>query len=261
MLPSDGVADGKQGQIIRMNNRQKPAVSLVIPVYNETVRLVSGLRHILNYLSAAPFSWEIIIVDDGSTIPVSQVLLQIPLSRLPVHVFRLPHNYGKGKAIASGVARAKGDIIVFCDVDMSVPISKLTCIRNNLKNYPVVISSRRQPLSNIVVHQSLFREGAGRIFTVLSNIFCATDVADVTCGCKGFKKDVAKRLFAKSRINRWVFDAEIIFLARKYGYRIYEMPVDWVNNTGSKVRLRDGIGSLVDLFRIRWYDVRGEYNK
>lgn len=252
-----------------MNKKQRqPAVSLVIPVYNETVRLVSGLYHILNYVSAARFSWEMIIVDDGSTIPVSRILqeaknrkmLHFSLSRLPIRVIRLKRNYGKGKAIASGVAKAKGKQIIFCDVDMSVPISKLDCMRKNLINYPIVISSRRLPLSKIVIHQSLCREGAGRIFTGLSNAICATGVADVTCGCKGFQKDVAKRLFAKSRINRWVFDAEIIFLARKYGYTIFEMPVDWANKTGSKVRVGDGVGSLVDLFRIRWYDVRGEYN-
>jgi dolichyl-phosphate beta-glucosyltransferase len=254
-----------------MKNRtvHTPAVTLVIPVYNETVRLISGLYQVLTYLSSARFSWEIIIVDDGSKIPVSKVLfeaknrkmLHFPISQLPVRVHRLDRNYGKGKAIAAGVAQANGHFIVFTDADLSVPVSELAKTIRLLKKYPIVIASRRTKKANIVVHQSIMRESAGRIFTILSNLFFDLRVADATCGFKGFQKTVARELFTKSRIHRWVFDTEILFLARKYRYAIYQMPVDWTNKSGSRVRAGDGMSSLIDLFRIRWYEVRGMYNK
>jgi len=250
-----------------MTDTRKPAVSLIVPVYNETDRLISGMYHILSYFSNVPYLWEVIIVDDGSAIPVRTILegavsrkiLRFPVAKLPVRIFRLPKNYGKGKAIAYGVGRARGKVVIFCDADLSVPISEIDALRTYLAAYPVVIGSRRTRKAKIVVRQSRLRESAGRIFTALSNILCNVQVADATCGFKGFDGEVAKRLFKLSRINRWVFDTEIIFLARKYGYHVFEMPVDWTNKAGSKVRLKDCAGSLLDLMRIRWNDMMGEY--
>jgi dolichyl-phosphate beta-glucosyltransferase len=252
-----------------MSKKRQPAVSLIIPVYNETVRLISGLYHVLTYLSAARFSWEIIIVDDGSEKPVIKVLkdaknrkiLHFPLSRLPIYIYRMNNNCGKVKAIRFGVSKSRGRYIVFTDADLSVPINQLAGMLSLLSNYPIVIGSRRLKKSKILIHQSIFREAAGRIFTVLSNVLCAVRVADATCGFKGFQRDAAKHLFAASRIHRWVFDTEIIFLGRKYDYAIFEMPVDWTNKKGSKVRIGDSAQALYDLFRIRWYDARGEYDK
>ena len=239
--------------------KKNPSLSLIIPAYNETVRLTRGLSRVTAFLSGKRYAWEIIIVDDGSKIPVKK-LLHMAYSHLPVKIFRLNKNYGKGKAIAYGVSRATGKNIVFSDADLSVPIVVVDAIMEQLKHHPVVITSRRSRASEIVVHQPVAREAAGRLFTMLSNTICSTEVTDVTCGCKGFTRDTAKRLFGTSRIYRWVFDTEILYLARKYGYSIAEIPVHWSNKEGSKVRLKDSIGSLYDLLRIRWYDMRGEYD-
>jgi dolichyl-phosphate beta-glucosyltransferase len=254
-----------------MTNKKKkvPIITLIIPAYNETTRLISGLYHILTYFATKRYSWELIIVDDGSAVPIKHIvhkaktanLLHTPHAKLPMRIYRLPKNYGKGKAIAYGVTKAHGRVIIFCDADLSVPVSVISQILSELKQYPIVITSRRTPKSKIVIHQSFLRETAGRIFTILSNMLCATGVADATCGCKGFSCDAAKRLFGASRIHRWVFDTEIIFLARKYGYSILELPIQWTNREGSKVRLWDTLGSLYDLLRIRWYEARGMYNK
>lgn len=252
-----------------MNKGKRPLVSLVIPVYNETERLVSGVYHIVSHLVNAPYTWELIIVDDGSSVPVRTVLggavsrniLRFPLAKLPIRIYRLSRNWGKGHAIGYGVAHARGTYVVFSDADLSVPISNLPAMLENLKKHAIVIASRRLRKSKILVHQSLLREAAGRIFTILSNALCATGVADATCGFKGFQRDAAKNLFAMSRIHRWVFDTEIIFLGRKHGYTIFEMPVDWANKAGSKVRIGDSMQALYDLLRIRWYDVSGKYNK
>lgn len=244
-------------------------LSLIIPAYNETTRLVSGLYLVLSYLTKQHYSWELILVDDGSQTPVTRLLsssstkkiLHFPLRKLPVSVIRQPKNQGKGTAIARGVESAKGDCIVFCDADQSVPIGHLKTLLQLLRTHDMVIASRRVSGAKIAVHQSWSRETAGRFFTALSNILCATGVADVTCGFKGFRRETARMLFEKSKIARWVFDTEIVFLARKYGINIAEMPVTWSNKAGSKVSLVDNIGSLVDLFRIRWFDMTGVYNR
>jgi dolichyl-phosphate beta-glucosyltransferase len=233
----------------------KTDVSLIIPVYNETVRLTSGLEKILLYLSHQKYSWELIIVDDGSTPPVTIH------KKFPISVYHLPMNSGKGRAIAYGVEKARGRTILFTDIDLSVPIETIQPVLTALKQYPVVIGSRRTEGAKIVVHQTAARELSGRLFTFLSNIVCHVDVADVTCGFKGYTSEAAKELFSHQRIHRWVFDTEIVFLARKKGFAIYELPVQWMNKSGSKVRPWDSVTSLIDLFRIRSNDILGKYNK
>jgi len=244
-------------------------VSVIIPVYNETVRLTSGLEKVLLYLTRQRFTWELIVVDDGSSVSVArmidravdQKILRFPIKKLPVSVYRLSKNMGKGRAIAHGVEKAHGKLIIFTDVDLSVSIEMVKPLLTALKRYPVVIGSRRKYGSKIVVHQSFFRESGGRLFTFLSNAICNVGVSDVTCGFKGFTRDAAKSLFRFQKIHRWVFDTEIVFLARKKGMRVFELPVSWVNKSGSKVRLWDSVVSLIDLFRIQWNDILGKYNE
>lgn len=230
-----------------------PDVSVIIPVYNETVRLISGIERVLLFLTHQRFTWELIVVDDGSTSPVH-------LTKLPVTVYRLPKNMGKGRAIAYGVEKAHGKAILFTDIDLSVPIETIKPLLAAMKRYPVVVGSRRTSGAKIVVHQSLVRESAGRLFTFLSNAICNIGVLDVTCGFKGFTRDAAKSLFRLQRIHRWVFDTEIMFLARKKGLSVHELPVHWVNKSGSKVRSWDSVVAFIDLFRIRWNDILGKYN-
>ena len=231
-------------------------VSVIIPVYNEDKRLTTGVERVISYLTHQRYRWELILVDDGSKEPVQKRISKMK----GVSVIRLPKNMGKGRAIAAGVSRAKGKAIVFTDVDLSVGIEMLKPMLAALREYPVVIGSRRKRGAKILVHQPVFRESAGRVFTVLSNFLCATHVADVTCGFKGFTSEAAKSLFSLQKINRWVFDTEVVFLARKKGLMIYELPVAWVNKEGSKVRPWDSVTSLIDLIRIRLSDARGEYN-
>jgi dolichyl-phosphate beta-glucosyltransferase len=251
-----------------MSINKKPHVTLVIPVYNETIRLISGLYQVLSYLRKQSYGWELIIVDDGSALAVRTMLdqavhrriLRYDIRKLPVSVYRLRTNRGKGAAISLGVSKAKGEYVVFTDIDLSVPVSELANMLRHLRKYPVAIASRRLTASKILVHQSNSREIAGRIFTVLSNTVCQTYVTDVTCGFKGFRQEAARKLFRKRRIDRWVFDAELLFLARKYNIGVKEFPVAWTNKSGSKVRVGDSVSAFIDLFRIRWNDWRGEYD-
>lgn len=245
----DGAADGRQRVIMKT---KQPLLSLIIPVYNERARLISGISKVLVYLKRQSYSWELIIVDDGSEIPVKKFLK----NSFPLTIYRLQKNSGKGAAIRYGVTKAKGKFIVFSDIDLSVSIDFLTQMLRELQHHPVVIASRRLPESRIVVHQPYIREFSGRIFTAVSNILCNTAVADVTCGFKGYHRDTAQLLFGKSRINRWVFDTELVFLARKFGISVFEMPVDWKNKAGSKVKPWDSILSIIEVIKIRLYDMR-----
>ncbi len=268
-----------------------PDVSIILPVYNETARLVPGLTAVVEYLAKQDskkakkplrsrakkpqslkaikkLTWEIIMIDDGSNVPAAEVInhshLQSTISKLikqkKFRGYRLSENQGKGKAIATGVFRAKGKYIVFMDIDGSVPITSLPQFMNSLKNSPIAIGSRRIPESVIAVHQPFFRETGGRIYTFLSQSMFSLSIHDATCGFKGFQRDVARDLFGRQKISRWAFDTELLALAVERGYAVEEIPVVWSNKMGSKVTVSDTLESFFDILRIYWYKVTDAYD-
>jgi len=221
-------------------------LSLVLPVYNETHRLKTGLKLALNYLKRQSYSWEIIVVDDGST--------DASTSGVPrtVKLIKTSRNFGKGHAIHLGVAASRGDYIIFSDIDFSVPPRFITKFLSALKSADVVIASRRLSQSRIAKHQSYLRETLGQGFTQLSNFILGLHHSDLTCGFKGFRKEIAKNIFSHQSLNRWAFDAEILFLAKKLNYQVIEVPVTWYNDPRTKVNLLpDILNSLISLIQIR----------
>lgn len=237
--------------------KRKPIIelTLIFPVYNEQERLTYGIRTALKYLRRQTYRWEVIVVDDGSYIPAAETLAAANLLFSPgLNVLRLWPNQGKGWAIAQGVAKAKGKHIVFSDIDLSVPIATIQRVIKGLQNHEIVIASRRARGASIRTHQSFARETSGCIFTWLANVICGINVSDATCGFKGFQRDYAKTLFSKLTIKRWVFDVELLYLARKLGYSVKEMPVTWADRKGTKVRFTDFFFSFFDLLRIKLND-------
>ncbi len=237
-----------------MKSFVQPHLSLILPVYNETNRLVQGLTASLSYLQKQTYPWELILVDDGSRIPVREVLKGTPIARrmqkLPVAILRLPKNSGKGTAIARGVAAARGKYIVFSDVDFSVDITTLSVVLSALTEASVVIASRRAPGAVISTHQPILRETAGRLFTYWSNTLLGLRVYDSTCGFKGFQQKAAKRLFNNMVIGGWVFDAEVLWRARRWNMPIVQVPVHWSDKKGTHVHIPDVLRSWMDLFRL-----------
>jgi len=238
-----------------------PEVSLVLPVYNETARLVSGFFEIINYLQTVKnFTWEIVMVDDGSSIPASEVIDHSYLKKIVLRLakrqqfigIRLPSNQGKGYAIGKGVSHARGKIIVFADIDGSVSISHIQQVVSKLRSHDIAIASRRIDGSVIAVHQSLFRELGGRVYTFLSRTLFSLPIHDATCGFKAFRAPLARTLFAELKTSRWAFDTEILARAHAYGYSIVEVPVVWENKAGSKVKLKDTAGSFLDILGMFW---------
>lgn len=221
-------------------------LSLIIPVYNERRRLEKGLHHALSYFKNQHYSWEIIVVDDGS---IDNIIRLIPDQ---VSFIRTAQNFGKGHAIRLGVEAAEGDYIFFSDIDFSVSLDNLPHFISALKTKDIAIASRRLPASSISKHQSFLRESLGRGFTKLSNLILNLNHTDHTCGFKGFRKEAAKKLFSAGTLNRWAFDSEILYLASKKNYKVTEIPVIWKNDPLTKVNmLRDVLSSLYSLLTIR----------
>jgi dolichyl-phosphate beta-glucosyltransferase len=225
-------------------------LSLIIPVYNEAQRLPGGLTTAINYLKRQSYSWEIIVVDDGSTdSSTSEVAEWTPRT---VKLIKTARNFGKGHAIRLGVAASEGDYIIFSDIDFSVPPEFISPFLAKLKSVDIVIGSRRLAGSIIAQHQHFWRESLGQGFTKLSNLILGLNHSDLTCGFKAFRAQIAKDLFSRQRLNGWAFDSEILFLARKLGYPVAEIPVSWRNHPLTKVNLaKDIANSFWSLIYIR----------
>lgn len=236
-------------------------LSVVIPCYNEKDRLKNGITHFLDYLNKQKYAWELILVNDGSTDDTLQQMKRESKRNKNVKVVSYIKNKGKGYAICQGIKKAQGDIVIFSDIDHSVPISTIDSFFKYFeKGYDAVIGSRRVEGSKFTKHQHFLRENLGRGFTLLVRILIDWPIKDATCGFKAFKNRAAKKLFSKISIYGWAFDAELLFLCKKYGYKYVQAPVIWQDATGSKVSLtRDIAGSLIGLVKIRINEVINKY--
>lgn len=235
-------------------------ISIVIPVFNEENRIRKSLDEIGSFLKTYKEPSEVVIVDDGSWDSTPKILEEYK-NKMKLQVVTLKNNQGKGAAIRAGIGTAKGEKILFTDIDLSVPINFLESFNEALTpEIDIVIGSREHPDSKIEVKQFWLREAAGYSFTVLTNAILQVGASDFTCGFKLFRREAARKIFAKQLINRWTFDAETLFLAKKYEFEVKEMPVEWKHGEGSKVRFpQDLIESFFALLQIRINDWMGKY--
>lgn len=240
-----------------------PSLSVVVPAYNEAERIGAPLADILAYLDAQPYSAEVVVVDDGSTDQTFAFVQAVARgTRIPVRAFRYQTNAGKGFAIKCGVAQARGQRILFTDADLSTPIEDTARLLAALEaGADVAIGSRKIQGARIVVPQPWWRMLLGKMFTWLVRCLIA-GVSDATCGFKAFQGTAGREIFARVRVYDWSFDAEVLMLTRRLGYRLVEVPVRWEDRAGTKVRLlRDVPRSLRGLIRIRLNDARGVYRQ
>ena len=236
-----------------------PILSVIVPLYNETSRLFR-LQEICNFFLHLPQTpAEIIIVNDGSTDGTAQALTSWS-KRYPLKVINYSQNRGKGFAVRTGMLAASGRYRLFLDVDLSTSPSEWPKFKSFLTKNPVVIGIRRSPHALVLTHQSLLRENLGRAFTWLSRQVTGVPVNDFTCGFKAFSSSAAAAIFSRCRIDRWGFDAEILFLARRLGFPIAQVPVTWTNDPLTKVNLKKDIFlSLWELLALRLYALMGLY--
>lgn len=237
---------------------RKPFLSLIIPAYNERDRLASTLITIEAYMSSFRKSYEIIIVDDGSSDGMLDMVRQQAKESGTVRLVRYEQNQGKGYAIRQGVAVARGDYIAFSDADLSAPIDELPKLFDAIKDgNDVAICSRAIKGAVLEVRQPLYRELGGKALNLAIRTFAVRGIHDTQCGFKLFRGKAAHDIFKRCFINGWSFDIEALYLARKLGYEIAEVPVKWHHSEGSKIHpFSAGVHMLMDLIKIRRYNYR-----
>lgn len=240
---------------------QQKRISIVVPCFNEGKTIRENIKKIHAYLSANFEAFEIIAVNDGS-LDNTLSELEALKKELPLEIINHEKNAGKGKAVRDGVLASPYEIVMFLDADLAIPIKSLAGFVEEIDNgYDLVIASRFIPGIKVLRPVLWYRKIMEKIFRILRMaILNNWSVKDTQCGFKVFRSSAAKRIFGMATINRFAFDSEIIFIAKKFGYSIQELPITLQNPPQSSVRiLFDPLNMFFALFKIRLNDLTGTY--
>lgn len=229
-------------------------LSVIVPAYNEERRLPPTLIDMIDYFDSSGLSYEIIVVDDGSSDTTSEVVRKFERVRGQVRLIKLARNSGKGHAVRVGALNSRGNRVLFADADGATPIKEAARLFAALnEGFDVAVGSRAVSSTDTKVSTVMYRKLLGRIFNRCVNLLILPGFADTQCGFKMFTRDAAQFLFHHQRSDRFSFDVELLFLARKVGFSIKEVAVNWTNIPGSKVNLAvDSALMLRDVFRFRF---------
>lgn len=241
-----------------------PYLSIVIPAYNEESRIGGTLTETFDYLDKQSYESEVIVVNDGSrdrTVEVVRELERHVGDRL--RLLENPGNRGKGYSVQNGMLRAKGEIALFYDADLATPTSEIVKVVEPIaeNRYDVVFGSRALDRSLIGIRQSSIREAVGRVGNLIQFALTGLTFKDTQCGFKAFRREAAQSVFRLQRIEGFGFDPEILFIAKKLGWRLLETPVRWNHVEGSKVNpISSPIKVLLEVSTIRWNSLTGKYD-
>jgi glycosyltransferase involved in cell wall biosynthesis len=235
-------------------------LSIVIPAHNEEIRLPISLEKVITFLETQPYDYEILIVENGSQDRTFEIAQDFD-RRYPFIHAMAEKRAGKGLAVRRGMLEAKGDFRFIADADLSMPIEEAQLFMPpGAPEYDIAIASREAPGAQRI-GEPIYRHWIGRMFNLLVRLITLPGIQDTQCGFKCFRSDPAEELFQEQTLNGWTFDVEILYIARKRGYRIIEIPIHWYFNPGSRVHiLRDSIAMFLDLLRIRLNDLQGKYD-
>src|SRR5258708_3125335 len=201
-------------------------ISIVIPAYNESARLGPTLERVLDFIRRQAWDAEVIVVDDGSHDRTADLVTEYAQSEPIVRLIQNPGNRGKGYSVRNGVLNAQGAIVLFTDADLSSPIEEAAKLPAPVNGgVDVAIGSRWARSELQIQRQSVARQVMGRAFNVLLRVLLRLDFKDTQCGFKAFRRNAAKILFPLQKIEGWGFDPEILFLARRFGFKVAEVPV------------------------------------
>jgi len=237
----------------------QPFLSIVIPAYNEEMRITQTLNTVMDYVRGRDYSWEIVVADDGSQDGTAALVEAAARENPEIRLVRLGHG-GKGWAVKNGMLQAQGQYRFLADADLSMPIEHLEkFLPPNLTDFDIAIGSR-EALGARRFDEPAGRHIMGRAFNGMVQLLAVRGFTDTQCGFKCFKARVVETLFPLQRARGFGFDVEILFLAQKLGMSIKEVPIDWYYYEGSKVKpLRDSFLMLNDLLSVRWNSLRGKY--
>jgi dolichyl-phosphate beta-glucosyltransferase len=238
-----------------------PTYSIVIPAYNESARLGASLEKVLAYVQAQGWDAEVIVVNDGSRDDTAEIVRRYAATDPMVRLLENPGNRGKGYSVRNGMLHAQGRIILFSDADLSSPIEEAPKLLHALEaGADIAIGSRWLQAETQTQRQPLHRQLFGRVFNLLLRMSLGLQFADTQCGFKAFKRAAAQAIFPLQKIERWGFDPEILFLARKLGFKVEEVAVAWGHSGGTRINpVVDGARMFQEMLRVRWYSVTGEY--
>ena len=230
-------------------------LSIVIPAYNEALRIGRTLEKIDEYLKGCGYSSEIIVVDDGSHDDTEKVVRKMAEKHSAIVLLQNGMNKGKGYSVKRGILSSRGRFVLMSDADLSTPIEEIGKLFKELEEgYDIAIGSRSVSGSEILKRQAWYRQFMGKTFNKIVRAVAVSGFRDTQCGFKLFTGDAARMVFARQRIEGFAFDVEALYLAKKLGLRIREVPVVWVNSPDSRISLfRDSLQTLQDLFKIQLY--------
>jgi dolichyl-phosphate beta-glucosyltransferase len=235
-----------------------PFLSIVIPAYNEQNRLPGTLEDIFHFLEKQSYVAEVIVVENGSTDKTYQVAQQFAEQHENLTV--LQSEKGKGAAVRRGMLAAKGDYRFMCDADLSMPVAEIVkFIPPRLQDFDIAIATR-EAKNSVRYNEPSYRHWGGRGINFIVQTLILPGLNDTQCGFKCFRGEVAQDLFSRQTMLGWSFDIEILYVARRHGYRIVEIPIHWHHFSDSKVNaLRDAVRMISDIFRIHANARRGIY--
>jgi dolichyl-phosphate beta-glucosyltransferase len=237
--------------------------SLILPAYNESERLTSSLPKVLEYVRQRRLGAEILVVNDGSKDNTADVVRKFAAADPCIRLLENPGNRGKGYSVRNGMLHARGDVVLFSDTDLSSPISEADKLFDALaQGADVAIGSRWLQRELQTERQPLMRQVYGRLYNFGLRIVLGLDFKDTQCGFKAFTREAAHIIFPRQHIERWGFDPEILFLARKFKLKAVEVPVEWAHDHRSKISpLRDGLRMGSEVLQVRWNEMRGRYEQ
>ena len=237
-----------------------PELSIVIPCFNEELRLPETLSAISSYIRSSKRETEVIVVDDGSTDRTADIAKSFRSEIRGLRVVANDRNRGKGYSVRHGMQEARGRFVLFTDADLSAPIGEADKLLAALASHDVAIGSRALDRRLISVRQSVFREYAGIIFNFIVRVILRLPFVDTQCGFKAFRRERCRVIFQQQRIERFGFDPELLYLARHHGLSAAEIPVRWAHSPATKVSMmRDSVQMFLDVFIIRWNALAGRY--
>jgi glycosyltransferase involved in cell wall biosynthesis len=242
---------------------QYPRYSIVIPAYNERARILATLESVVECVRDKAWDAEVIVVNDGSSDETARLVSDFAASSPEVRLMQNPSNRGKGYSVKAGLLHAHGEIVMFTDADLSAPIEEAERLFAAIaEGADIAIGSRWLATSRQTHRQPLYRQIFGRCFNALTRAVMRLPYADTQCGFKAFTREAAQTVFQLQTIERWGFDPEILFIARKRHYRVKEVPVSWAHDARSRISyLRDGLQMLKELAIVRWNALTGRYGK